>query len=74
MRRFADIKADSSLGRGRDKFRNETNHLRRPCDASAPKGRGYSTTPRRSGGWLPSQSFEFRNQMLECFEIADCCH
>ncbi len=28
----------------------------------------------RSGGRLPGQPFEFRNQMLECFEIADCCH
>jgi hypothetical protein len=74
MRPFADIKADSSLRRGRDKFRNETNHLRRPCDASAPKGRGYFTTPRRSGGWLPSQSFEFRNQMLQCVEILDGRH
>ncbi len=55
-------------------FQSTTYHLRRACDASAPKGRGYSTTPRRSGGWLPGQSFEFRNQMLECFEIADCCH
>ena len=74
MRRFADIKADSSLGRGRDRFRGATHHLRRAYDASAPKGRGYCTTPRRSGGWFPSQSFEFRYQMLECFEIADCCH
>ena len=43
-------------------------------DASAPRGRRYCTTPRRSGGRLPGQPFEFRNQMLECFEIADCCH
>ena len=38
------------------------------------KGREYCTTPRRSGGWLPSQSFEFRNQMLECVEILDGRH
>jgi hypothetical protein len=40
MRRFADIKADTSLGRGRDRFRSATYHLRRACDATAPKGRG----------------------------------
>jgi hypothetical protein len=28
----------------------------------------------QSGGGLPSQSFEFRNQMLECSEILDGCH
>jgi len=74
MRRFAVIEANSPPGRGRDRFRSATYHLRRASDASAPKGRGYCTTPGRSGGWLASQSFEFRNQMLECFEIADCCH
>ena len=55
-------------------FRSATYHLRRACEASAPKGPGYCTTPRRSGGWLPSQSFEFRDQMLECVEILDCRH
>ena len=74
MRRFAVIEADSPPGRGRDIFRSATYHLRRAYDASAPKGRGYCTTPRRSGGWLPSQSFEFRDQMLECVEILDGRH
>ena len=55
-------------------FRSATYHLRRAYDASAPKGRGYCTTPRRSGGRLSSQPFEFRNQMLECFEILDGRH
>jgi hypothetical protein len=55
-------------------FRSATYHLRRACDGSAPNGLGYCTTPRRSSGWFASESFEFRNQMLECFEIANCCH
>ncbi len=59
---------------GPRQVRGATYHLRLACDTSAPKGRGYRTTLRRSGGRLPGQSFEFRNQMLECFEIADCCH
>jgi hypothetical protein len=28
----------------------------------------------RSGGRLPGQSFEFRDQLSQCFEISDCCH
>ena len=55
-------------------FRSATYHLRRACESSAPKGAGYCTTPRRSGGWLPGQSFEFRDQMLECVEILDGRH
>ena len=74
VRRLAVIEADGPQGAGRGRFPNATYHLRRACDAFVPEGRGYCTTPRRSGGWLPSQSFEFRNQMLKCFEIADCCH
>jgi hypothetical protein len=74
VRRFAVIEADNSPGRGRDGFRSATFHVRRACDACSPKGREYCTTPRRSGGRLPSQSFEFRNQVLECFEIVDCRH
>jgi hypothetical protein len=74
MRRFAVIEVDSPPGRGRGRFRSATYHLRRACDASALKGRGDCTTPRRSGGRLPSQSFEFRNQMLECVEILDGRH
>jgi len=74
MRRSAVIEAESPPGRGRDRFRSATYHLRRAYDASAPKGRGYCTTPRRSGGRLSSQPFEFRNQMLECFEILDGRH
>ena len=74
VQRFAVIEADSPPGRGRDRFWSTTYHLRRACDVSAPNGRGYCMTPRGSSGWLASQSFEFRNQMLECFEIADCCH
>jgi hypothetical protein len=73
MRRFAVIEADSPPEWGRDRFRSATYHLRSEWDASTQRG-GCCTIPRRSGGWLPSQSFEFRNQMLECFEIADCCH
>jgi len=71
---FAVIEADSPPSRGRGRFQSATHHPRRACDASAPKGRGYRMTPRCSGGWLSSQSFKFRNQMLEGFEIADCCH
>ncbi len=71
---FAVIEADSPPGRGRDRFRSATHHLRHACDASAPKGWGYCMTPRRSGGRLPSQSFEFRNEILECFEILDGRH
>jgi len=74
MRPFADIKSDSSLGRGRDKFRNETNHLHHACHVSAARGWRYFTTPRPSSGRLPGQSFEFRNQMLECVEILDGRH
>ena len=71
---FAVIEADSPPGRGRDRLRSATYLLRRACDAPVPNGRGYCTTPRRSSGWLASQSFEFRNQMLECFEILDGRH
>ncbi len=74
MRRFADIKADNSLGSGQDKFRNATNHLHCACHASGATGRLCFKTLQQSGGRLPSQSFEFRNEMLECFEIADCRH
>jgi hypothetical protein len=71
---FAVIEADSPLGRGRDRFRSATHLLRRACGAPVPNGRGYCTTPSRSSRWLASQSFEFRNQMLECFEILDGRH
>jgi hypothetical protein len=37
---FAVIEADSPPGKGRDRFRSATYHLRRAYDASAPKGRG----------------------------------
>jgi len=74
VRRLAVIEADVPQGAGRGRFPNATYHLRRACDAFVPEGRGYCTTPRRSGGWLASKSFEFRNQMLECVEILDGRH
>ena len=74
MRPFADIKADSSLGRCGDKFRNETNHLHRACYVSAARGGRYFTTLQTSGGGLSGQPFKFRNQMLERFEILNCSH
>jgi hypothetical protein len=63
MRRFAVIEADSPQKTGRDKFRNATIHLHRACHVSAARGWRYFTTPQRSGGWLPGQPFEFRNEM-----------
>ena len=40
VRRFTDIEAERPPGRGRDRFRSATYHLRRACESSAPKGAG----------------------------------
>jgi hypothetical protein len=74
MRRFAVIEKGKPKGKGRDNFWNATNHLHRACHVSAARGWRQYTTPRPSGGRLPSQPFEFRNQMLECVEILNGRH
>jgi hypothetical protein len=74
VRRSAVIELESPQRTGRDRFRNAAHRLHRACHASAAGGRRDFKTPRRSGGRLPGQSFEFRNQMLECFEILDGRH
>jgi hypothetical protein len=74
MRCSAVIEVGSPLGRGRGRFRNAANRPHRACHAFAARGWKCCTSPRRSGGGLPSQSFKFRNQMLERLEILDCRH
>jgi len=72
--RSAAIEKGKPQGRGRDKCRNATGHLQ--CDNYdfVVSWQRCCSTTRQSRGRLPGQSFKLRNQMLECFEIADCCH
>jgi hypothetical protein len=74
MRCFAVIELEGPQRTGRDKYRSATAHQH--CDnyGSAVSWQRCCSTPRWSRGRLPGQSFEFRNQMLECVEILDGRH